>query len=249
MESSSALEIPFSLAEASGAQRTALPGNDMQVGVAISVLCALLCLAGCGGSTTTTGGIPPGVVTHILSNPRFDGDIEQVSPTSYAVTQGMTPTVQSVLAGIDPTARTEFRAFLNFPLGGSGGVPLNAIIDGAFLEVLVDNVIPGNGSVPIRVELVAFQPPTLIGTDFDRTALPPLGAVLVSGNVTAADIGQFVPVDVTSLMILAQQRGLPEFQVRIMENLGPPSFTLIEIDDAITADRPQRAPLLTVSYH
>lgn len=249
MESSSALEIPFSLAEASGAQRTALPGNDMQVGVAISVLCALLCLAGCGGSTTTTGGIPPGVVTHILSNPRFDGDIEQVSPTSYAVTQGMTPTVQSVFAGIDPTARTEFRAFLNFPLGGSGGVPLNAFIESAFLEVLITNVIPGNGSVPIRVELVAFQPPTLIGTDFLRSALPPLGAVLVNGNVTGADIGWFVPVDVTSLMIQVQQRGLIDFQVRIMEDLGPASFTMMVIDDRTTPDRAQFAPLLTVTYH
>jgi len=161
----------------------------------------------------------------------------------------MSPSVQSVLAGIDPTAGTEFRAFLNFPLGGSGGVPANAIIDGAFLEVLIDNVIPGNGSVPIRVELVAFQPPTLIGTDFDRSALPPLGAVLVSGNVTAADIGQFVPVDVTSLMIQAQHRGLVDFQVRIMEDLGPASFTLIVIDNPITADRPQRAPLLTVTYY
>ena len=235
------------MARAAVGARLRLRVNDMRYGVAISVVCALLGLAGCGG--TSAGGIPPPIVTHIVSNPRFDGDIEQISPASYVVTQGMSPSVQSVLAGIDPTALTEFRAFLNFPLGGSGGVPLNAIIDGAFLEVLVDNVIPGNGSVPIRVELVAFQPPTLIGTDFDRTALPPLGAVLVSGNVTAADIGQFVPVDVTSLMILAQQRGLPEFQVRIMENLGPPSFTLIEIDDAITADRPQRAPLLTVSYH
>ena len=103
--------------------------------------------------------------------------------------------------------------------------------------------------VPIRVELVAFQPPTLIATDFDRTAQPPLGAVLVSGDVTAADIGQFVPVDVTPLMVQAQQLGLVDFQVRIMEDLGPPIFTLIEIDDTIEADRAQRAPLLTVTYH
>jgi hypothetical protein len=176
MESANALEIPRSVAERSVAQRTALLVNDMQVGVAISVVCALPCLTGCGGSGAA--GIPPPVVTHILSDPRFDGDIEQTSRTSYIVTQGMSLSVQSVLAGIDPTTRTEFRAFLNFPLGGSGGVPANAIIESAFLEVLVDNVIPGNGSVPIRVELVAFQPPTLIGIDFDRTALPPLGAVL-----------------------------------------------------------------------
>ncbi len=246
MERANPLEIPGSLAETSSRQRAALLVNDMQVGMAIGVVCALLCVAGCGGNGA--GALPPPVVTHILSDPRFDGDIEQTSPTSYTVTQGMSPSVQSVLAGIDPRAQTEFRAFLNFPLGGSGGVPINAIIDSAFLEVLVDNVIPSNGSVPIRVELVAFQPPTLIGTDFDRTALPALGAVLVSGDVTGADIGQFVPVDVTSLMIQAQQRGLVDFQVRIMEDLGPPSFTLMVIDDAITGDRPQRAPLLTVTY-
>jgi hypothetical protein len=221
----------------------------MQVRVTIGVLCALLCLAGCGDSGSSTVVIPPSVVSYIVSNPSFDGDIEQTSATTYIVTQGMSPTVQSVLAGVDPTARTEFRAFLNFPLGGPGGVPLNAFIEWAVLEVLVDNVIPRNGSIPIRVELVAFQPPTLIGTDFDRTALPPLGTVLVAGNVTAADIGQFVAVDVTPLMILAQQRGLVDFQVRILQDLGAASFTLIEIDDATTADRPSRAPLLTVSYH
>lgn len=246
MESANVLEIPRSLAETSSGQRTALLVNDMQVGIVISVVCALLCLAGCGGNGD---GVPPQVVTQILSDPRFDGDIEQTSPTSYTVTQGMSSSVQSILAGIDPTTGSEFRAFLDFPLSGSGGVPGNAIIDSAFLEVLVDNLIPGNGSVPIRVELVAFQPPTLIATDFDRTAQPPLGAVLISGDVTAADIGHFVSVDVTPLMIQAQQRGLVDFQVRIMEDLGPAIFTLMEIDDTIAADRPQRAPVLTVTYH
>jgi hypothetical protein len=246
MESANALEIPRSLAETSSRQRTALVVNDMQVGIAIGVACALLCLAGCGGDRPPV--VPPPVVTHILSNPHFDGDIEQ-TPTSYIVTQGMSPSVQSVLAGHDPRTRNEFRAFLNFPLGGSGGVPLHAFIDSAFLELLIDNVIPVNGRIPVRVELVAFQPPTLIGTDFDRAFLPPLGAVLVNGNVTAADIGWFVPVDVTSLMIQAQQRGLVDFQVRIMQDLGPAIFTLMVIDNPITPDRPQRAPLLTVTYH
>jgi hypothetical protein len=247
MERANAIEIPRRRAGAPREQGTTSLVNGTQVRVAISVVFALLCLTGCGGNGVSDFVHP--VVTHILSNPRFDGDIEQTSATSFTVTQGMSPSVQSVLAGIDPTARTEFRAFLNFPLGGFGGVPANAIIDSAFLEVLVDNVIPRNGSVPIRVELVAFQPPTLIGSDFDRTALPPLGAVLISGVVAGADIGQFVPVDVTPLMIQAQQRGLVDFQVRILEDLGPASFTLMVIDDPITADRPQRAPLLTVSYH
>src|SRR6516162_3959677 len=135
--------------------------NALRVGVALSAVCALLCLGSCGDS----GGVvfvPPSIVTQILSNPSFDGDIEQIGPASFIVTQGMSPSIQSVLAGVDPTARTEFRAFLNFPLGGSGGVPLTAIIESAFLEVLIDNVIPRNGAVSIRVELVAFQPPTLI---------------------------------------------------------------------------------------
>jgi len=243
MESANASEIPPSLAGTCRRRRSALMAHDVQVGVAIGMACMLLCLAGCGGDRPPV--VPPPVVTHIFSNPRFDGDIEQVS-AGFIVTQGMSPTVQSVLAG---TGQTEFRAFLNFPLGGSGGVPFNAFIDSAFLELYVDNVIPINGSVPIRVELVTFQPPTLIGTDFLRSALPPLGAVLVNGNVTGADIGWFVPVDVTSLMIQVQQRGLIDFQVRIMEDLGPASLTMMVIDDRTTPDRAQFAPLLTVTYH
>jgi hypothetical protein len=208
---------------------------------------ALLCLDGCGGGSDNGG--PPSVVTHILSDPVFDGDIEQTGPNSYTVTQGMSPTVQTVFAGIDPAAGTEFRSFLDFPLTGSNGVPGDAIIDSAFLEVFVDNLQPANGSVPIRVELVSFQPPNLIGTDFDENQQPSLGAVLVSGDVNGADIGQYVSVDVTPLMVRAQQLGLVDFQVRVMEDLGPPIYVLMEIDDSTASDRPQRAPLLTVTYH
>ncbi len=208
---------------------------------------ALLSLTGCGGGGDN--GPPSPIVTHILSDSRFDGDIEQTGPGTYTVTQGMSSTVQTVFAGIDPNAQTEFRAFLDFPLSGPGGVPGNAIIDSAYLEVLVDTLIPPNGSLPVRVELVAFQPPTLIGTDFDRVQQPPLDAVLVSGNVTSADVGQYVSVDVTSLMARAQQLGLVDFQVRVMEDLGPAIYTLMEIDDTTASDRSQRAPLLTVTYH
>lgn len=209
---------------------------------------ALLCLSGCGGGGDDNAG-PPQVVTQILSDARFDGDIEQTSATSYTVTQGMSASVQSVFAGIDPVAHTEFRAFLDFPLTGSGGVPGDAIIDSAFVEVFVNDLQPANGSIPIRLELVSFQPPTLIATDFDRAVQPQLAAVVVSGDVNSADIGQFVPVDVTSLMIQAQQLGLPDLQVRILEDLGPAIETLVEIDDSTASDRAQRAPLLTVTYH
>jgi hypothetical protein len=215
--------------------------------MAVVVMGALLGLAGCGGGDNNR--MAPQLTTQILSDAGFDGDIEQTSPGGYVVTQGMSPNVQSVFAGIDPVAQTEFRAFLDFPLSGSGGVPGAAFIDSAFLEFFVDDLQPVNGSVPIRVELVSFQPPTLIGTDFDRTIQPPLAAVVVTGEVNSADVGHFVPVDVTALMIRAQQLGLVDFQVRVMEDLGPAIYTLMVIDDTTGGNRPARAPLLTVTYH
>jgi hypothetical protein len=222
---------------------------DVARAIALTAAFAVLVmgLSGCGGGGDGSG--PQPVVTHIVSDPQYDGDIEQTAPGAYTVTQGMSATVQTVFAGIDPNAGTEFRAFLDFPLTGRSGVPGDAIIDSAYLEFLVDNIEPPNGSVPIRVELVAFQPPNLIGTDFDRNSQPALGAVIVSGDVTNQDIGHFVSVDVTSLMVQAQRLGLVDFQVRVMEDLGPAIETLIEIDDSIASDRSQRAPLLTVTYH
>jgi hypothetical protein len=192
---------------------------------------------------------PPAVVTHILSDPRFDGDIELTAANTYAVTQGMSATVQSVLAGIDPTTGSEFRGFLDFPLGGNGGVPADAFVESAYLEFYVDNLIPESGRLPVRVELVSFQPPNLIGTDFDRSIQPQIAAVLVSGDVNRDDIGNFVTVDVTPLMVEAQRLALIDFQVRILEDLGSAIETLMEIDDTTTAARQQRAPVLTVTYH
>ena len=208
---------------------------------------SLLGLCGCGGGNGDSSS--PQVVTQILSDAAYDGDIEQTSPGVYNVTQSMSTTVQTVFAGIDPVAGTEFRAFLDFPLSGSGGVPGGAIIDSAFLEFLVDDVEPPDGSVPIRVDLVSFQPPTLFGTDFDRNAQPALASVLVKGDITRADVGNFVSVDVTPLMVGAQQLQLNDFQIRIMEDLGPAIFTLVVIDDSTGADRGSRAPLLTVTWH
>jgi hypothetical protein len=49
-------------------------------------------------------------------------------------------------------------------------------------------------------------------------------------------------------MIEAQRLGLLDFQVRIMEDLGPASPILMEIDDTTGADRGTFAPLLTVTY-
>jgi len=188
-------------------------------------------------------------VTHIFSDPGVDGDIEQTAQNTFTITQGMSPTVQSVLAGVDPVALSEFRAFLTFPLAGAGGVPGDAVIDSAFLEVLIDDLEPMDGNLPILIDLVTFQPPTLISTDFDRTLQPPLASTRISPPIGSSDLGTYVSVDVTALMIQAQALGLPDFQVRIMEDVGPLVPVLMSIDDTTGADRSARAPVLTVTYH
>jgi len=214
----------------------------------IAIACVLSSLSGCGGGDREPRG-PQRIETHILSDPAFDGDIEQTSTTTFTVTQGMSDSVQSVFVGIDPSAGTEFRAFLDFPLSGPDGVPGDAIIDSAFLQVRVDSVTPPDSGLPVRVELVSFQPPTLTPDQFDRFAQPAIAAVIVTGDVTGADVGNDVSVDVTPLMIQAQQLGLADFQIRVMEDLGPAIDVLMEIDDTTQPDRPQRAPVLTVTYH
>jgi hypothetical protein len=213
----------------------------------IAMACGLVGLSGCGGGDDSTP--PQPVVTQILSDPTFDGDIEQTSPASFVITQGMSASVQSVLAGIDPVGGTEFRAFLDFPLSGAGGVPADAVIDSAFLEFYVDDLQPITSGLPIRIDLVAFQPPTLIDTDFDPAIQPALASVTVFPDISRQDVGNFVPVDVTSLMAEAQRRKLVDFQVRIQEsNLGPAVPALMIVDDSTGPNRATRAPLLTVTY-
>jgi hypothetical protein len=160
----------------------------------------------------------------------------------------MSANVQSVLAGIDPAGGTEFRAFLDFPLRGLGGVPRSALIDAAFLEIYIDALEPETGRLPIRVDLVAFQPPNLVESDFNRTLQPALASTIISPDISRSDIGTYVPIDVTSLMEEAQRRGLTDFQVRILEDLGPAIPVLMIMDDSTGANRANRAPLLTVTY-
>jgi hypothetical protein len=210
-------------------------------------VCAVVGLTGCGGGGD---GPPPSFTTQILSDSSYDGDIQQISATDYVVTQGMSASVQSVYSGIAADG-SEFRAFLDFPLTGSGGVPGNASIDSAFLEFYVDDLQfnSSTANLPLRIELVAaFNPPTLAPSDFDRSAQPPLASVVVSPPVNEADLNTFVSVDVTALMVEAQRRGLADFQVRVMEDLGPAIESLMIIDDTTGSDRSKRAPLLTVTY-
>lgn len=209
----------------------------------IAAIMVFIALAqtGCGGGGSSA---PPTFVTSILSDSAVDGDIAQNSPGVFTVTQGMTPTVQSVFAGIVPVTLVEFRAFLDFPLAS---VPANAVILSAFLDIFINSIQPSTGTIPIRIELVSFQPPTLIGTDFDRTILLPLAFTTIVPPISLADVGRHVFVDVTALMTEAQRRGLANFQVRILEESGfPPG--LIEINDTTGVNRGSLAPLLQVTF-
>ncbi len=208
---------------------------------------ALVGLASCGGGGDN--GPPPVYTTQISSDPALDGDIEQTPTPPNVVTQGMSATVQSVFAGIDPVAGTEYRAFFDFHLSGNGGVPGNASIESAFLDIFINSIQPVDGSLPLLIELVQFQPPTLLPSDFDRTQLAPLASIQVSPPFVSADVGTNVSIDVTTLMVKAQQLGLQDFQIRVLESLGPPIDTLLEINDSTASDRANRGPLLTVTYY
>ena len=209
-----------------------------------------LSLTGCGGGGD--GSSAPQYTTQILSDPVYDGDIAQDPDTgSFSITQGMTPSVQSVFAGKEPVSLVEYRAFLDFPLSGVGGVPLNAVIVSATLDIVINNIfLPAQANtIPIRIELVSFQPPTLVETDFSRTLQPALAFTTIAPPISQADVGNHVFVDVTSLMIEAQRLELPDFQVRILEDLGIVFPGLVEINDTTGGLRGALAPLLEVTYY
>ncbi len=199
-----------------------------------------IALIGCGD------GHRPTFVTQILSDAVYDGDIAY-DGAAYTVT----PAAQSVLAGIDPSTGVEYRAFLDFPLGGPDGVPGDAVIVSATLDFVINSILPQplSGTIPVRIDLVAFQPPTLIGSDFSRTSQPALATTTIVPPISQADFGQHIIVDVTPLMNEAQRLGLVDFQVRILEDLGPVVPGLIEINDTTGVNRGALAPLLEVSYY
>ncbi len=192
---------------------------------------------GCGHSSSST----PIFTTFIISDPVYDGDIS-VNP--FSLTQG---TAQSYFAGINSFG-TEYRAFLDFFLDRPGGiVPGNAVIDSAFLDIVIDSVSSSGNAIPIRIDLVYFQPPNLIGTDFDRNQQPPLASIAF--YIFPADAGHRVNIDVTSLMAEAQRLGLPDFQIRILQDLVVPVIPgIIEIDDRTGLNRVSFAPQLQVNY-
>jgi hypothetical protein len=214
---------------------------------AVVCIAVAFALASCGGGDSG-GGPPPLFTVQIASDSGYDGDIQETSPSTFIVTQGMSPSVQSVFAGIDPATLTEFRAFFDFPLGGAGGVPAVANIDSAFLDIYINSLQAGGTTLSILIELVNYQPPALLETDFDRNLQPPLAYVRVTPPFVQSDVGTNVSIDVTPLMLQAQELGLADFQVRILEDLGPAIPGLIEINDTTGANRSSLAPLLMVTY-
>jgi hypothetical protein len=207
-----------------------------------------LALIGCGDGGSSA---PPTFVTQILSDPVYDGDILQTSPTAFTITQGMSSNVQSVFAGIDPSSGAEYRAFLDFPLTGAGGVPGNAFIISATLDIVINNVfLPSTtDTIPVRIELVSIPGLTLVQNDFSRSLLPAIAFITIVPPISSADVGYHVPVDVTSLMVQAQNLGLLDFQVRILEDLGAAFPGRIEINDTTDpTTQAALAPLLEVTY-
>ncbi len=207
--------------------------------VRLTVALATVLLVGCGGGG---GGTAPTIfVSNIQSDAGADGDIAFTAPATFTISSALT--TGSVLAGIDPISGDELRGFLDFPLGGPGGVPVTAAVISATLEIFIASVTvtAPNTIVPLLIDLVSFQPPTLVAGDFDRLVQPPLLSTIF--DVFTSDVGTTLFVDVTPLMDEAQRLGLLDFQLRLLLDFSATSG-LVEIDDSIAAT----APLLTVEF-
>lgn len=194
-----------------------------------------LFFAGCGG-----GDHHNTAVIQSLSDQPVDGDIGFTAPASFAISQA--DTTRNVLYGFDNSTGTEFRAFLDFPLDGSNGggvVPLSAVIVSADIEIFVNNV-SFSSTVPTLLDLVPFPVTGLTSVDYDSVPLLTRSPF----DILRSDINNFVRIDVTSLMVEAQRRGLRNLQLRFLLDFVPGAAGLVELDDGVSG----RAPLLTVEF-
>lgn len=223
-----------------GSRRTCLIRSWSYCALLFVLLMAVL--VGCGSGGHKEHQPDPLFVIQILSDQTADGDIAQSPAAVRTVTSAVD--TGSVLVGIDAVSGDEYRGFLDFPLRGLHGVPLGASIDSATLEIFIPGlVIPASDpTLPVLMDLVTFQPPTILASDFDRSVQPPL--LSMPFDFYSSDAGTFVVIDVTALMDEAQIEGLPDFQLRFVLDFIATSG-LLEIEDA-AADT---APLLTVTYY
>jgi len=203
----------------------------------VIIVTLALSLSGCG-SSGNSGDI---FIAQILSDQPADGDIA-FDPVlnSYFITNGP----DTLFFGIDDADPNlpEYRAFLDFPLDGSSGgdvLRLNAEIVYASLEVFVDEVSFA-GTIPTLLDLVTYSIAGLTPFDYDS---PPFASL--EFNFFSSDEGNYVLIDVTSLMRETQRRGLSDFQVRfVLDFVTDFGFVGIQDRPNITVT----APELTVEF-
>jgi hypothetical protein len=209
-----------------------------------TVVLAIIFLYGCSENSDdndTNDTRAPLVTREIFSNMNTDGDIVCTAQSSFSVSSASV--TGNVFAGVDPDTGDEFRGFLDFPLDEPTGMPADAIIQSADLNIKVNTVsLPSaDATAPMIIDMVDFQPPTLDATYYDREALRELLS-LTPVPFYSSDAGKFVNIDVMPLMQEALRHGLPSLQLRFLLDLDVNSG-LIEINDD---DAP---PLLTVTYY
>jgi hypothetical protein len=200
-----------------------------------------LTMVGCGGE------FRPVFTAQIFSDQPSDGDIA-FDGVTHTITNGP-PTVFFGFDDNDPNF-PEYRAFLDFPLDGSTGqdaVPADAEIVSATLEVFVDRV-DFVSTVPTLIDLVTYPISGLTSADFNSLPLTFPGGAFASRSLDflLSDLGNYVLIDVTSLMQEAQRRGLSDFQVRFLLDFVPNPVGFVGVKDRLNIAL--TAPLLTVEY-
>ena len=198
-------------------------------------------LVGCNIFIDDRDDPPPTFEAQILSDDAADGDIAFAPPETFTISSAQD--TGNVLAGVDPESGYEFRGFLDFPLRGSHGVPQDATIESATLEIFISrmSVSTSDRVLPFIIDLVEFQPPVLIADYFNRLLQPPLSTIPF--DFYPSDAGAIVVIDVSALVYEAQAQGLQDFQLRFLLDFSADSG-LIEIEDSDV----DAAPLLTVCY-
>ncbi|MFZ2224083.1 MAG: hypothetical protein WAV26_05285 [Candidatus Deferrimicrobium sp.] len=162
------------------------------------------------------------ITVEILSDLASDGDIAFNPVFSSFIVRRGPPTVQFGIDSFDIDL-PELRAFLTFPLDGFEGrpvIPSDAIIELAFIDVFV-NFLDFASAVPTFLDLVQY-PFQNLGSgdpaiDFDADML----AAVPGFDFFTGDVGNFVRIEVTSLMQAAQvPPALVDFQVRFSRDMS-----------------------------
>ena len=208
-----------------------------------------LVLAGCGG-----GGSSRSVFTGSIDSDRsVDADLTLDLSGGGTPTLALASTNGNVLAGVTvdtggtPVADT--RGFLNFSLSS---IPLSASIRFASVTVYLNQVTLDNSLLPTPFFLDLIDtdtfPPPIRTSDYSVAFI----GTPRSFDFLNIDQGNFVEIEVTSLMQEAQIRGLSTFEVRFGFDEAAYNADinttrgLIVIDDR--ASVPSQRPFLTVEY-